>query len=113
MPTTPPFKILLIFHLFASIAIIWSPSTIFPFSSHIIILSASPSKEIPTCALFFLTADLILFGKVEPHLSFILRPFGFIPIVIIFAPNSFNNFGAALYPAPFAQSKTIFNPFKL
>ena len=69
---------------------------IFPFSSHIIIRSASPSKEIPTCALYFLTADLIFFGKVDPHLSLILRPFGLIPIGITFAPNSFNSFGAAL-----------------
>ena len=32
---------------------------------------------------------------------------------ITFAPKFFNNLGAALYPAPFAQSKIIFNPFKL
>ena len=50
-----------------------------PFSSDKIILSASPSKEIPISALCFLTKDFILFGKVEPHLSLILKPFGDVP----------------------------------
>ena len=40
------------------------------------------------------------------------KPLGFIPIGITFAPRSLSNFGAALYPAPLAQSKTIFVPFK-
>ena len=44
-----------------------------------IILSASPSKEIPIFVLYFLTKNFILFGKVEPQLSFILNPFGDVP----------------------------------
>ena len=109
---TPPFKIFFDFHLRASIAIIWSPFIIFPFSSHIIILSASPSNEMPTCALFFLTADWIFSGKVDPHFSLILNPFGLIPIDITFAPRFLSNLGAAIYPAPFPQSKTILVPLK-
>ena len=61
----------------------------------------------PRCALCFFTANLILFGYVEPQLLLILRPFGFTPIAITFAPNDFSNSGPALYPAPFAQSITI------
>ena len=61
----------------------------FPFSSHMIILSASPSREIPMLALYFFTADLILFGNVDPQLSLIFNPFGFIPIAITFAPKRF------------------------
>ena len=34
-------------------------------------------------------------------------------MVITCAPNVFNNVGPDLYPAPFAQSITIFSPFKL
>ena len=41
------------------------------------------------------------------------NPFGFTPIEITFAPSDFNNIGPALYPAPLAQSITIFKPFKL
>ena len=84
-----------------------------PFSSHIIILSASPSREIPICALYFFTANLILFGNVEPQFLLILRPLGFIPIENTFAPRDFNNSGPALYAAPFAQSITILNPLRL
>ena len=69
---------------------------IFPFSSHIIILSASPSNEIPTCAFNFLTAVLILDGCVDPHFSLIFRPSGFTPIEKTFAPSSLSSFGAAL-----------------
>ena len=43
------------------------------FSSHIIILSASPSKEIPRCALYFFTAFLILLGCVEPQFLLIFK----------------------------------------
>ena len=43
----------------------------------------------------------------------IFKPLGFIPSDITLAPNSVNNLGAALYPAPFAQSITILIPFKL
>ena len=50
----------------------------------------------PTLALNFLTADLILEGYVDPHFSFILKPLGFTPIEITFAPKSFKSFGAAL-----------------
>ena len=45
---------------------IWSPSIIFPFSSQIIILSASPSKEIPRSTLCLIEKDLIFFGNVDP-----------------------------------------------
>jgi len=50
----------------------------------------------PICALFFLTANLILFGYVDPQFLLILSPFGFVPIAITFAPNDFNNSGPAL-----------------
>ena len=76
--------------------IIWSPSIILPFSSHIIILSASPSKEIPTLALYFFTAALIFDGYVDPHFSLIFKPLGLTPIEMTFAPSSFKSFGAAL-----------------
>ena len=62
-----------------------------PFSSHMIILSASPSKEIPICALFFFVRYLILFGKVDPHLSFILNPLGVVPILFTIAPKDLSN----------------------
>ena len=84
-----------------------------PFSSHIIILSASPSKEIPISALCFFVKALIFFGKVDPHLSFIFNPLGEIPISKTFAPRDLNNFGPDLWAAPFAQSIAIFNPFRL
>ena len=61
-----------------------------------ITLSASPSKEIPTFALNFLTAVLILDGKVDPHFSLMLKPSGFTPIEMTFAPSSFRSLGAAL-----------------
>ena len=48
--------------------------------------------------------------SVEPHLSFIFIPFGWLPITNISAPNSDNTVGAILYEAPFAQSTTIFIP---
>src|SRR5210317_1439032 len=86
---------------------------ILPVSSHKIILSASPSRAIPKCALYFLTARLILYGYVEPQRSLIFSPFGLTPIDITFAPNDFKSTGPALYPAPFAQSKTIRIPFRL
>ena len=66
------------------------------FSSHKIILSASPSKEIPRCALYFFTAFLILFGCVEPQFLLIFNPFGIAPIVNTFAPRDLNNSGPAL-----------------
>ena len=40
-------------------------------------------------------------------------PLGFAPIDITLAPRLLSNFGAALYAAPFAQSKTILVPFRL
>jgi len=61
-----------------------------------IILSASPSNEIPTWALNFLTAFLILDGYVDPQFSFIFKPSGLIPIDNTLAPRSLSNFGAAL-----------------
>ena len=65
------------------------------------------------CALFFFTANLILFGKVEPQFLLILRPLGFIPFENTLAPKDFSNSGPALYPAPFAQSITILKPLRL
>ena len=50
----------------------------------------------PMCALCFLTAYLILFGKVEPQFLFIFKPLGLTPIAITFAPSDFNNSGPAL-----------------
>ena len=50
----------------------------------------------PMCALCFFTANLILLGYVDPQLLFILRPLGFTPIAITFAPRDFNNSGPAL-----------------
>ena len=44
----------------------------------------------------FFTALLILNGYVEPHFLLILIPFCLVPMEITLAPNSFNNFGAAL-----------------
>ena len=90
-----------------------SPSIILPFSSHTIILSASPSKEIPISALCFFVKILIFFGKVDPHLSFIFSPLGEVPISNTFAPRVLNNFGPDLWAAPFAQSIAIFNPLRL
>ena len=49
-----------------------------------------------TCDLVFFTIRLILEGNVDPHLSLMLTPFGFIPIETTLAPNSFKSFGAAL-----------------
>ena len=66
----------------------------------------------PRCALCFFTANLILLGYVEPQLLFIFRPLGLTPIDFTFAPSELSNSGPALYPAPLAQSITIFNPFK-
>ena len=66
------------------------------FSSHIIILSASPSNEIPICALCFLTANFIFSGNVDPQFLFIFNPLGFIPIAITLAPNDLNKSGPAL-----------------
>ena len=65
------------------------------------------------CALFFFTAACIFFGNVEPHFSLIFNPFGLTPIETTFAPSDFSNCGPDLYPAPLAQSITIFKPFKL
>ena len=65
------------------------------------------------CALYFFTANLILFGNVDPQFLLILRPLGFIPIENTFAPKDFSNSGPALYPAPFAQSITILKPLRL
>jgi hypothetical protein len=39
-----------------------------------------------------------------------LRPFGEQPIGMISAPRSASTRGATLYPAPLAQSMTIFRP---
>ena len=65
------------------------------------------------CALYFFTANLILFGNVEPQFLLILSPLGFIPIENTLAPKDFSNSGPALYPAPFAQSITILKPLRL
>ena len=67
----------------------------------------------PICALCFFTADLILFGNVDPQFLLIFKPFGLTPIAITFAPRDFSNSGPDLYPAPFAQSITIRKPLRL
>ena len=51
------------------------------------ILSASPSKDIPMSALFFFTRNLILFGNVEPQLLLMLIPLGFVPNWKTLAPK--------------------------
>ena len=89
---------------------ILSPSTIFAFSSVKIILSASPSKEIPKSVLNFFVNDLIFSGYVEPHLKLMFIPFGLVPTSKTFAPKDLSNFGALLYAAPLAQSIAIFRP---
>ena len=45
------------------------------------ILSASPSKEIPRLTFFLLEKNLILFEKVDPQFKFIFKPFGEVPIL--------------------------------
>ena len=61
-----------------------------------IILSASPSNEIPICALCFFTAFLIFSGNVDPQFLLIFKPLGFTPIAITLAPKDLNNSGPAL-----------------
>ena len=51
----------------------------FLFSSHKMILSASPSNDIPKFTLCFLTKDLIFFGKVDPQFLLIFTPLGDVP----------------------------------
>ena len=63
--------------------------------------------------LFFLTRDLILFGKVEPQFLFIFNPLGDVPISYTLAPKDLRSFGPDLYPAPFAQSIAILIPLSL
>ena len=66
------------------------------FSSHKIILSASPSKDIPRFTLCFFTRNLILFGKVDPHLLLIFKPFGDVPILYTLAPKDLNRLSDAM-----------------
>ncbi len=61
----------------------------------------------------FLTFLCSFFGKVEPQFLLILNPFGLLPITFNFAPSDLINFGADLYPAPFAQSRTTLKLFNL
>ena len=67
----------------------------------------------PKSALNFLTFLCSFSGKVEPQFLLILKPFGLLPITFNFAPSDLINFGADLYPAPFAQSKTTLKLFNL
>ena len=53
------------------------------------ILSASPSNEIPKSALYFFTIFFIFEGYVDPQLRLILRPFGFMPSTNSLAPKDF------------------------
>ena len=69
---------------------------IFPFSSDKIILSASPSKDIPISALYFLTKNFIFLGKVEPQFSLMLKPLGDVPNWKTFAPKLLKSFGPDL-----------------
>ena len=46
-----------------------------------------------------------------PQFLLMFNPSGLLFMAIILWPNSQNKFGAILYVAPFAQSKTIFNFF--
>ena len=88
---------------------ILSPSTITPFSSTKMVLSASPSKAIPTSAFNSNTLSIKLLGNVEPLLSLTLVPSGLTFMDTTSAPSSHNILGATLYAAPFAQSITILN----
>ena len=69
-------------------AMIWSPSTIWPFSSQITRRSASPSRAMPMSARYLRTASAMAWGWVEPHSSLMLKPFGVTPSSITSAPSS-------------------------
>ena len=97
----------------AHIAIIWSPSTLCPFSSQTITLSASPSSAIPISAFSFFTTSIIFSGCIAPQSKFMFNPSGLSLSTITSAPSSLNICDAVLYAAPFAQSSTIINPLRL
>ena len=97
MPTTVfSNKLLFLFQNCAIMAIILSPSTIPPFSSTRIVLSASPSRAIPTSAFTSITLLIRLSGNVDPLFSFTLVPSGFTFIGMTVAPSSHNILGATL-----------------
>ena len=70
--------------------IIWSPSTIAPFSSTAIKRSPSPSNANPTSAPFSVTNAASPSGCVEPTPSLMFSPVGEAPIVEISASKSAN-----------------------
>ena len=82
-----------------------SPSTILPFSSTAIHLSASPSYANPTSTLLFLTNSTRFSICVEPQLLFIFVPSGSFAITSVFAPNASNTFFATEDELPFEQSR--------
>ena len=82
--------------LVASIAMIWSPSSTFPFSSTRIALSPSPSSAIPISAFFSFTNFATTSGWSEPQFEFIFSPLGIIPTGKTSAPSSYNTSGATL-----------------
>ncbi len=77
-------------------AMIWSPSTVRPFSSTTISRSASPSSAMPISACSNNTRCLIVSSEVDPQPSLMLRPLGEMPIATVFAPNSQIAVGAVL-----------------
>lgn len=92
---------------------IWSPSTIWPFSSTAIILSPSPSKAKPKSLSVSKTVSANFSGCVEPHCSLMLYPSGLHPIVSVSASKSPNKNGASDDVEPLAPSKAILSPSKL
>ena len=73
-----------------------SPSTTSPFSSTITILSASPSKAIPTSARVSITLFTNNSGWVAPQFVLILYPSGSLARTMTSAPNSRNTVGATI-----------------
>ncbi len=69
-------------------AMIWSPSTIWPFSSQITRRSASPSRAMPMSARYSLTIFCMAAGEVEPTSSLMLKPSGATPTRTTSAPSS-------------------------
>ena len=80
--------------LSAITAMIWSPSTMRPFSSTITTRSASPSSAMPMSARISRTLSHSASGEVEPHLRLMLWPLGSTPILMTSAPSSHSASGA-------------------
>ena len=98
---------------FPQMYIILSPSTIFPFSSTAIQRSPSPSKAIPNCDPFSTTIFCNCSGCVEPTLSLILIPLGFVAMVLKSSSKSAYNRGINALVAPLAASTDTLIPSKL